>query len=127
VRLLDTDVMVDLMRDYAPAVAWLDSLHDTAPRIPGFVVMELVIGCRNRREMIDLQGRLKDFEICWPTERDCNRAWADFPDAFLGHGLGVIDALIAATAVGRRATLCTFNVRHFSAVRGLSTEQPYQR
>jgi predicted nucleic acid-binding protein len=46
-RLLDTDVMIDILRDYAPAIEWLSSLQDEeAPGLPGFVVMELVQGER---------------------------------------------------------------------------------
>jgi len=39
----------------------------------------------------------------------------------------MIDALIAATALGLRLPLVTFNARHFSAVPGLTTIQPYTR
>ena len=45
----------------------------------------------------------------------------------LSHGLGIIDALIAECAIGLGVPLCTFNVRHFSAVPGLVTERPYAR
>jgi len=40
------------------------------------------------------------------------------------HKVGLIDALIAACAVGRNATLCTFNVKHYQIIPGLSLEQP---
>jgi hypothetical protein len=52
---------------------------------------------------------------------------ADFTVYHLSHGLGLLDALIAACAVGRSAPLCTFNVRHYAAVAGLVTLQPYPR
>ena len=48
--LIDTDVMVDIMRRYAPAVAWLDSLGSETTGLPGLVAMELLQGCRNREE-----------------------------------------------------------------------------
>jgi len=48
--LVDTDVMIDVMRRYAPAVAWLDSLDTETIGIPGLVAMELLQGCRNREE-----------------------------------------------------------------------------
>ena len=48
--LVDTDVMVDVMRRHAPAVAWLDSLDTETIGIPGLVAMELLQGCRNREE-----------------------------------------------------------------------------
>ena len=46
--LLDSDVMVDLLRQLEPAVAWLDTLGDDEIMLPGFVVMELMQGCANR-------------------------------------------------------------------------------
>jgi len=40
--LLDTDVMIDLLRGYPPAKEWFDSLDDDAIfTLPGFVMMEL--------------------------------------------------------------------------------------
>ena len=41
--------------------------------------------------------------------------------------LGLVDSLIAATAVGLGAILCTFNVKHFRVVAGLQMQQPYKR
>jgi len=35
--------------------------------------------------------------------------------------------LIAATALGLGATLCTFNVKHYRNIAGLAVEQPYAR
>jgi predicted nucleic acid-binding protein len=46
---------------------------------------------------------------------------------YLSHRLGLLDALIGACAVGRAATLCTFNVKHYRVIAGLTTEQPYPR
>jgi predicted nucleic acid-binding protein len=58
---------------------------------------------------------------------DCVRALADFTAFHLSHRLGLLDALIGACAVGRAATLCTFNVKHYRVISGLTTEQPYPR
>jgi hypothetical protein len=46
--LLDTDVMIDLLRQYQPAVEWLASLGEEEIVLPGFLVMELIQGCRKR-------------------------------------------------------------------------------
>jgi predicted nucleic acid-binding protein len=40
--LIDTDVMVDIIRRHAPAVAWLDLLEGGMIGIPGLVAMELL-------------------------------------------------------------------------------------
>ena len=63
----------------------------------------------------------------WPTGADCTRALADYAVYHLSHGLGLVDALIAACAVGLSATLYTFNTKHYRIVPGLITAQPYTR
>ena len=42
----------------------------------------------------------------------------------LSHGLGLLDALIAACEVGRSATLYAFHVKHYSVVPGLLLARP---
>ncbi len=126
-RLLDTDVMVDILRAYQPAVEWLTSLNDDAPGLPGFVVLELMNGCRNSMEMMRMLKRIEPFHIYWPTDSDCNRALADFARGRLSHNLSILDVLIAECAAGLNATLCTFNTKHFKTIIHLRTEQPYQK
>lgn len=124
--LLDTDVLIDVQRGHPPAVAWFSKL--TQPlAVPGFVVMELIQSSRNTREVQEAHKQIAPFPILWPTEADCARALSDFTTLHLSHSLGLIDALIAATAVGRKATLCTFNLKHYRAVPGLTVTQPYIR
>jgi len=38
--LLDTDVVIDLLRSYPSALTWLDSLGDEELLLPGLVAME---------------------------------------------------------------------------------------
>jgi hypothetical protein len=65
--------------------------------------------------------------VVWPTAADCQRALTNFIAYHLSHSLGLLDALIAACAVGLSATLCTFNVKHDRVVPGLVMVQPYTR
>ena len=127
-RLLDTDVMIDLMRGFAPAIAWFESLGDEeAPALPGFVVMELICGCRNRTELTELKERLRPFKIYWPREQDLDQSLADLWMYRLSHGLKILDTLIARCATGHEAILYTFNTKDFSLISGLKLEQPYSR
>ena len=52
---------------------------------------------------------------------------ADFTAFHLSHGLGLVDSLIAACAVGLSATLYTFNAKHYRVVPRLVIAQPYTR
>ena len=124
--LLDTDVLIDVQRGHPPALAWFASLTDV-PAVPGFVVMELIQDARNAAEVTQALKLVAPLRIVWPTEADCTRALSDFTTYHLSHGLGLLDALIAACAVGLSATLCTFNVKHYKVVPGLVTAQPYKR
>ncbi len=57
--LLDTDVMIDLLRQYPSALTWLDSIDDEEILLPGFVVMELIQGCKTRANKNDSKGNLQ--------------------------------------------------------------------
>jgi predicted nucleic acid-binding protein len=125
-RLVDSDVVIDLLRQHPPAVAWFNSIPER-PGLPGFVLMELVAGCQTRAEMQRMMRHLRPFHVYWPTPTDCTRALTTFMQGHFTHHLGIIDAIIGESAVGLGATLVTFNIRHFQAVPGLITEQPYTR
>lgn len=124
--LLDTDVLIDVQRGHVAALDWFKNLADV-PSVPGIVVMELIQGARDAKQVRDAQQLVAPLPVVWPTESDCQRALADFTTLHLSRGLGLLDALIAACAVGLGAELCTFNQKHYGMVTGLVTLQPYKR
>jgi hypothetical protein len=123
---LDTDILIDIQRGYAPAIDWFAGLAEL-PSVSGFVAMELVQAAKNTQQVRDVLKLIAPLPIVWATEVDCARALSDFIKCHLSHGLGLVDALIAAYAVGQGATLCTFNVKDYRVVPNLVTTQPYQR
>lgn len=125
--LVDSDVIIDLFRDYSPAVEWLDSLEQSEIVLPGFVVMELIQGTRTKIELARVQGILAPFKVIWPTPEVCSQALAVFAQFYLGHNLGILDALIGQLAVSLNEPLITFNQKHYAAIPTLRTVQPYTR
>ncbi|MBK8989054.1 MAG: PIN domain-containing protein [Chloroflexi bacterium] len=125
--LLDTDVMIDLMRRYHPALAWLQEAAVVPIALPGLVAMELIQGCRRRDEQQRIENGLRQYPLYWPTQTDCARALADFSNFRLSNGLGLLDALIAETAIGLDVPLVTFNEKHYRIISNLQTIQPYNR
>lgn len=123
--LLDTDIMIDVLRKYPPALAWLASLGSTELVLPGLVVMELVQGCRNKAEQDQLLRDVGGYRTAWPSANACDRALQDFVSFRLSHNLGLLDALIAHTAIELGAPLHTFNQKHYAAITALTTVQPY--
>ena len=124
--MLDTDVLIDIQRGYTPAIDWFSSLAEV-PSVPSFVVMELVQDSQNVQQVRKALQLVAPLPMIWATEADCARALLDFTAYHLSNSLGLLDALIAACAVGWGLTLCTFNVKHYRVVPNLLTGQPYAR
>lgn len=125
--LIDTDVMIDVLRNHTPAITWLQRLGNEQIGRPGLVVMELLQGCRNKAEQQRIEQMLLGYKMFWPSNADCQRALDDFMRYSLSHNIGMIDTLIAHTAVGVTAQLATFNQKHYRVVQELQMLQPYQR
>jgi predicted nucleic acid-binding protein len=125
--LLDTDVMIDLLRQYPPAVTWLGNVGEEEIVLPGFVVMELIQGCSNSAEQEKVEKNLRGHNIVWPSSGICNEALLVFARYHLSHKVGLLDSLIGQLAVSLNLPLYTFNQKHYSVIPELKTMQPYQK
>ena len=125
--LVDSDIIIDFLRKYPPAIEWLTSLGDEELALPGYVVMELVQGYTNKGDLRKLETFIEDVEVIWPSPETCDDALAIFTQFNLSHHLGVLDALIGQTAVAIDLPIHTFNRKHYAAIPDLVTVQPYQK
>jgi predicted nucleic acid-binding protein len=119
--------MIDVLREYPPAITWLKSLDGEEIVLPGFVVMELIQGCRNKSEQEKLEAVLCGYGVLWPSIETCNDALSAFLQCRLSHGIGIIDTLIGQMAIGMGLSLHTFNQKHYAPLAGLRTIQPYRK
>ena len=83
--------------------------------------MELIQGTRSKAEVATIRRFLagNEWNLVAINESISYIAAALVEDHAHGDGLQVADALIAATAKARGATLATGNIRHFRALPGL--------
>jgi predicted nucleic acid-binding protein len=125
--ILDTDVMIDILRQYPPALAWLSFLGEEEVALPGFVIMELLQGCKNKAEQEKVERELGAYSVAWPSPETCDEALSVFARYHLSHGLGILDALIGQMAVDLNLPLHTFNQKHYTAIHNLETVQPYEK
>lgn len=126
--LLDSDVMIDLFREYSPAKLWFDSIDDSEiMALSGFVVMELVQGCKDKLQLEKLQRDLAFYETVWLEPEDCEQALDIFVKYYLSHSAGLVDVLVGMTAVFFNVPLYTFNEKHYQFIPGLKTIQPYSK
>ena len=122
--LFDTTVIVDIFRNHKTTIDWLKSQSDKNICISGFTVFEILQGSRSKEEMLSFQKKLERFPVFWPSEDDCNQALVTFANLSLSHGVEVIDALIAHTAIGLNIPVVTLNEKHFKPIRGLDIIVP---
>ncbi len=124
--LLDTDIIIDVLREYEPALVWVGNL-DEEIALSGFTAMELVQGCAQKTEQRKVEKILRSMRIFWPSPTGCQAALELFIQLRLSHNIGLLDALIAQTAIENNIPLHTFNIKHYSVVSALTTIQPYQK
>ncbi len=109
---VDTDVLIDYLRDQADAVLFLESC--VQPLALSVVsVAELYVGVREGEERQRLDAFVAAFDSL-PLEREVAvqaGLWCRQYGPIYGTGLA--DALIAATVAAIGATLATLNRRHF--------------
>ncbi|MEO7673572.1 MAG: type II toxin-antitoxin system VapC family toxin [Pyrinomonadaceae bacterium] len=110
--LLDTNVLIDYLRSRDEAVEYLEALSEP-PTISAVTVAELYAGVRDGKERTVL-NELVDKLTVFPITRDVAvKAGLFRRDYFKTHGVGLMDAIIAATAESENAVVVTLNKKHF--------------
>lgn len=120
--LVDTDVLIWHLRGYAQATRRLDELG--ALTLSAVSYLEVLQGMRNKAELAAVKKMLeRRAATLLPLSEAITLRAIDLMESLtLGHGLQMGDALIAATALAHGLPVLTANVKHFSAVEGLTIE-----
>jgi predicted nucleic acid-binding protein len=118
--LVDTDILIDVSRGEAEALAALSQLESQRDLAVSVITqMELVVGCRNTAELRALVQFLRRFAVLSINE-EISRAAVDLLTRYrLSHGLLIADALIAATALYGDQPLISKNQRDYRFITGL--------
>ncbi|MFM7734171.1 MAG: type II toxin-antitoxin system VapC family toxin [Cyanobium sp.] len=110
--MVDTDVLIDYLRDHSQAVAFLESCEQ--PLATSVItVAELYAGVRDGEERQRLDAFVAAFKVLALDRQPAQRAGLWRRQYGPSHGTGLADALIAASAEAAGATLVTLNRRHF--------------
>lgn len=111
VTVLDTTVLIDVLRGNEAAVAWLSS-HDEVPVCSEVTRAEVLRGVRSSER--SATERLLNALRWIPVDERVSRRAGELGRAHRRrHTLAVADLLIAATAMELDATLATANTKHF--------------
>jgi predicted nucleic acid-binding protein len=110
--LIDTDVLIDYLRDYPEAVSYVEARQERL-LVSAVTVAELYADVREGEERMRLDRFLHAFEMVPVDMRLAIQGGLYRRDYSKSHNVGLADALIAATATQRQVPLVTLNSRDF--------------
>lgn len=110
--LVDTDVLVDFLRGHEKAVAFVTEFSSKIILSP-IVVAELYAGVKGDAELTILENFISLFRVVPLTAEIAKIGGLYKRDFGKSHGVGLADAILAATADTERADLKTLNVKHY--------------
>lgn len=116
--LIDTDVMVDFLRGHPKAVTLVQA-QSTRIILSSIVAAELYAGVRGDTELSTLDGLMSLFRVVPISLEIARAAGLHKRDHAKTHGIGLADAIIAATAQAENADLKTLNIKHYPMLKGL--------
>ena len=122
--LFDTDVMVDFLRGHPKAIALLHSCSSEII-LSSIVAAELYAGVKDDEDLRRLDDLLSLCRVL-PVSPGLARMGGLYKRHYgKSHGIGLADAIVAATAEVENADLKTLNVNHYPMIKGLRS--PYTK
>lgn len=119
--LVDTDVLIDVLRSIKSTIAILQATEASSTLCISVVTqMELIVGCRDARELQTLDRFLQQLEVISITEIISKQAVQLLKQYRLSHGLLIPDALIAATSLAAEHALLTKNQSDYRFIQHLN-------
>ena len=116
--LLDTDVLVDFLRGHVKAVAFVKT-YSARIILSSIVIAELYAGVKGDAEQVALEDFVSLFRVV-PVSAEIAKAGGLYKrDYGKSHGVGLADAILAATAEAEDAELKILNRRHYPMLKRL--------
>jgi len=116
--LLDTNILIEVLKGNSLIVDKLVSEQRYA--ISVVCAMELIFGARDRTEVKKIEQALSQLQCYHITSSISRTALELVRNYSKSHGLGIPDALIAATAIIEELPLLTLNTKDFKYISNLS-------
>jgi predicted nucleic acid-binding protein len=129
--ILDSDVILAGETGSLDLGRWLAAQSGELVEVAAITVAEVLHGLeratgahRTMRQLYleNILSKLPVIPYTEQTAREHARLWAYLESS--GRMIGDYDLIVAATALERGSAVATFNIRHFSAVKGLKVIEP---
>ena len=118
--IFDTDILINVGRGDTEAINCLQSYARTSTTAISVITrMELIVGCRDKKELQSLKKFFNQFQILELNKSISEKSVELLEQYRLSHGLLIPDALIAATAIENNENFITKNQKDFKFITGL--------
>ncbi|OGM33000.1 hypothetical protein A2803_02490 [Candidatus Woesebacteria bacterium RIFCSPHIGHO2_01_FULL_44_21] len=116
--IIDTSVLINAQKGNKDTLVSFDKYKDQA-LISRMTAYELIYGSINKKEKELNKEFLGSLDIIEINEMISNYAYTILDKYGLATRFGIIDAVIAATAIINKYPLWTLNIKHFSKIKEL--------
>jgi predicted nucleic acid-binding protein len=121
--LVDSSILIDVMRNYSPAQAWLGQQGQLG--VTRIVWLELLEGAENKTKQLQAILLLKRFVLIPMTDTDMVWAVEKMTRFGLSHNVDAFDCLIASVHPRLNLPLYTRNLKHFRPLIAHLAISPY--
>lgn len=123
--LLDTDILIDVLRKNIQAESFLKK-HIGTVFVSVISLTELYAGVRGPREIKSVEALLMSIEGVYDVTAQIAQRAGEYRNRYgKSHNTGVVDAIIAATAEVHEMRLVSLNKKHFPMCSSLLV--PYKK
>jgi hypothetical protein len=117
--LADTCILIDYFKKDKIVEDKVNEIGFENIVLNSIVVMELLVGAKNKNELNSIKKKLNDFDILETNQEIMDRATSLIEQYSLSHGLKAADAIIGATVKYYNIPLYTYNKKHFQFIEDL--------
>jgi hypothetical protein len=122
--LLDTSIFIEILRNNTTIINHCDKIGDSYIAFNPIVRAELYAGAGNKAGLLFIKRLLTRFNH-YRIDNQASKKFEELITTYtLSHGIGIPDALIAATAIANGLELYTLNIQDFDFIKGLKLYQP---
>lgn len=115
----DTNIFISLFRNLSHTIEELELIGSEKVLIPSVSVMELYRGMQHKKEMTDMQKKIRQYNVIHFNE-DVSKTAIELVNKFkLSHNLQIPDAIIGAMSIAYDLELFTYNTKDFSFIPGI--------
>ncbi len=120
--LIDTNVLIGYLRKEKNSISFLDSLEEVIVSV--ITAGEIYQGAKDKQKLSCIKDFLSTHCKIIPLDEQISNLSLRLLEKYtLSHGLLILDALIAATAIRHHLTLVSGNIKHFQMIKELKVKK----